>query len=79
MGIDGYISYGTSGATAMVSGAVTDYLSRGYVREHLNLAQNEGVALPPGGLKVFRCDEDERLSGMEEGKGKGRCVSAMGL
>lgn len=51
MGIDGYISYGTSGATAMVAGAVADYLSRGYVREHLNLAQNEGVAPPPGGLK----------------------------
>lgn len=51
MGIDGYISYGTSGATAMVAGAVADYLSRDYVRQHLNFAENEGVAPPPGGLK----------------------------
>lgn len=53
MGIDGHISYGTSGATAMVAGAVADYLSRGYVRQHLDLAQNEGVSPPPrrGGLK----------------------------
>lgn len=50
MGVDGFITYGTSGATAMVAGAVADYLSRGYVRQHLNLAQNEGVTPPPGGL-----------------------------
>lgn len=51
MGVDGHITYGTSGATAMVAGAVADYLSRGYVRRHLNLAQNEGVTPPPGGLR----------------------------
>lgn len=51
MGVDGHITYGTSGATAMVAGAVADYLSRGYVRQHLNLAQNEGGTPLPGGLK----------------------------
>lgn len=35
----------------MVAGAVADYLSRDYVRQHLNFAENEGVAPPPGGLK----------------------------
>ncbi len=45
-----YYSHGTSGAAAMLGGAVADVLSRDYLRNELNLLENE--ADPPQGPSV---------------------------